>query len=110
MPTSPSTPNPKLAALLEREAAIKAKIAALQSREKAQARKDETRLKILVGAAFLADAELNPATGDIIREVLQRAITLDRDRDFLKSKGWWRDAATDSAAHAMPSTKKTANE
>ena len=55
-----STPaNPKLAALLKKEADLKAKIAAMQSREKAQARKDDTRLKIIVGAALLADAALN---------------------------------------------------
>jgi hypothetical protein len=81
--------NQKLEALRKREAQIKAQITKLVEQEKTKNRKDDTRLKVLIGAAFLADAALNPETCDIIKSILQRAITSQRDRDFLQTKGWF---------------------
>ena len=78
----------KLTALRERQARIKAKIEQLENQEKKQARKDDTRLKILVGAAMLADAERHRETSEAIRTVLARAITADRDKEFLAAKNW----------------------
>jgi large subunit ribosomal protein L7/L12 len=80
--------NLKLEALRKRETQIKAQITKLVEQEKMKSRKDDTRLKVLIGAAFLADAAIYPETCDIIKLILQRAITSQRDREFLTMKGW----------------------
>lgn len=77
----------KLATLLEKRAALEKQIATEQARETAKARKEDTRLKIIVGAAMLADMKLHPETRGGIVEVLQKAVTAPRDREFLTSKG-----------------------
>ena len=74
--------------LRKRAEQLKAKIAAIEARGAAVARKEDPRLKVLVGAALLADAKLRPQTALLIREVLARAVSTQRDRDFLQSKGW----------------------
>jgi len=51
-------------------------------------RKDDTRLKVLIGAAHIADAEVHEETRSAVKQVLERAITAERDREFLKEKGW----------------------
>jgi hypothetical protein len=80
--------NGKLEALRQRQAALNAQIAELEAREKARRRKEDTRLKVLVGAAILADVELHPETRAGVQAILKRAITAPRDREFLKAKGW----------------------
>ena len=84
----PKTDNEKLEALKKREAQLKAKISAIEAQAAARARKEDTRLKVLVGAALLADAKLHPATAEFIRATLARALSAQRDRDFLQAKGW----------------------
>ena len=74
--------------LREKQKQIQAKIDALEARNKVQARKDDTRLKVLIGAAFLADTEHHEETRGAVKAVLERAITASRDREFLKEKGW----------------------
>lgn len=81
-------PDERIESLKKQQAAIKEKIAKLEAQRSVQARKEETRLKVLVGAAMLADAKVNPATPGILLEILQRAITTERDRKFLEEKGW----------------------
>jgi large subunit ribosomal protein L7/L12 len=78
----------KLEALRKREAEIKARIAEAEAKEKAQSRKEDTRVKVLVGAAFLADIDKNPETRALVLSVVERAIVNPKDREFLKSKGW----------------------
>jgi hypothetical protein len=78
----------KLEALRKREATIKAQIAQLEASAKAIRRKEDTRLKVLVGAAILSDVELHPETRAGVEAVLKRAISAPRDREFLKGKGW----------------------
>jgi hypothetical protein len=80
--------NEKLEALRQRKARLEAQIAATEAVESAKKRKEDTRLKVLVGAAILADVELHPETRAGVETVLKRAISATRDRDFLKSKGW----------------------
>lgn len=82
------TANAKLEALRKKREQIAAQIAAVEAAEKKKARKEDTRLKVLVGAATLADVELHPETRAGVQAVLQRAITAPRDREFLKTKGW----------------------
>jgi len=76
----------KLVNLREQQAQLEAKISKLEVKQKLQARKDETRLKILVGAAVLADAARHSETGELLRTVLARGITADRDKEFLKDR------------------------
>jgi len=78
----------KIEALKARKAKIEQELAALKARENEQARKEDTRLKVLIGAAMLTDSKIRRKTEEMIEEVLQRAITKERDRAFLKSKGW----------------------
>ncbi len=78
----------KLETLQQRKAKLEQEIAALRARETAQERKEDTRLKVLIGAAMLADTKLNPQTVQFVEEILHRAITSERDRAFLQSKGW----------------------
>lgn len=78
----------RLEDLKKREAELKAKIATIEARKATEARKEDTRLKVVVGAALLADAEIHPDTVFFLRSVLPRAVTAPRDRDFLQAKGW----------------------
>ena len=82
------TDTERLADLKKQEQALKAKIATLEARKATEARKEENRLKVLVGAALLADAKDHPDTKALIRSVLPRAVVAQRDRDFLQAKGW----------------------
>jgi hypothetical protein len=58
--------NNKLETLEKQRARIQARIAEEEAKLKSKTRKEDTRLKILV----------------------ERGITIDRDREFLKTKGW----------------------
>jgi hypothetical protein len=80
--------NPKLAALLLQKSKIDERIAQIKAREQGIKRKEETHLKVLVGAALLADAVLHPDIHETIKTVLARAVKDPRDIEFLKTKGW----------------------
>ena len=81
-------PNSKLEILRSRQKEIAARIAEVEATEKAKSRKEDTRLKILIGAAFIADTDIHPETRVGVLSVLRRAIKAPRDAEFLKSKGW----------------------
>ena len=83
-----ATKNERLEALRKRANEIKAKIAAVEAMDKGRQRKDENRVKILVGAGVIADTVKNPETRAGVVSVLDRAITAPKDREFLKAKGW----------------------
>jgi hypothetical protein len=87
--TAMSNSNPKIEALKKRQAEILARIEQVQAMENAKRRKEDTRLKILIGAALLADTTLHPETRAGVLAVLRRAITAPRDVQFLQSKDWW---------------------
>ena len=78
----------KIDALKKQQEAIRAKIAEIESRDNAQKRKEDTRLKVIIGAAVLANTALHPETREGVVELLEKAITAPRDREFLKGKGW----------------------
>jgi hypothetical protein len=86
--TANNKPLSQLEALRQRAAKLKAQMATLEAKEKAKARTEDTRLKVLIGAAFLADVEQHEETRAGVKAVLERAITAPRDREFLKLKGW----------------------
>jgi hypothetical protein len=78
----------KLEALRKREAEIRAKIAEEETKRRKREEKDETRLKLLVGSAVLADVEKTPETKAAVVAVIDRGIGNPKDREFLKAKGW----------------------
>jgi hypothetical protein len=80
--------NDKIEALRKREAEIRAKIAAEETKRRKRDEKELNRIKLLVGGAFLADVEKNPDTRAGVVTVLERAIVAPKDRAFLKEKGW----------------------
>ncbi len=86
-PIEPKSEVNKLEALQRKKEEIQARISEEEAKLKAKTRKEETRLKILVGAAFLNDVEHHPETRATVLAVLERGITIDRDREFLKTKG-----------------------
>jgi hypothetical protein len=80
--------NTKLEALRKKRQQLAAQIAEVEAKEKLRLRKEDTRLKVLIGAAIIADVGLYPETRAGVEAVLKRAITADRDVQFLKGKGW----------------------
>jgi hypothetical protein len=78
----------QLDTLKGQRARIQARIAEIESREKRRVRKDDTRLKVIVGAACLADAGIHADTKTRLREILYRGVKAGRDREFLQLKGW----------------------
>jgi large subunit ribosomal protein L7/L12 len=78
----------KLDALRKRQEEIRAKIAEEESKRRKREEKEDTRLKLLVGSAVLADIEKTPETKAALLAVVERGITAPKDREFLKSKGW----------------------
>jgi len=89
--------NGRLEALRKRAAEIKAQLAEEEAKVKTQQRKDDTREKVLIGAAFLADMEKNPDTRQLVAGVLERAIVAPKDRAFLKGRGWFKRELITSA-------------
>jgi hypothetical protein len=78
----------KLDLLRKREAEIRAKIAEEQTKQRKREEREATRLKMLVGSAFLAEIGKNPETKTSVVAVLERDIEQPNDRAFLKAKGW----------------------
>lgn len=67
-----------------------------------RAKKDSTRQKILVGAALINEAAINPNFKSGLEKVLRRHLTAARDVEFLKTFGWELEHETEknSAASA----------
>ena len=74
----------RLAALKQKEAALKARIAKLENKAKAQDRKRDTRRKIIIGGAVMAHTKHDKAFGAALRQALQAAVTKDADREVIK--------------------------
>jgi hypothetical protein len=77
----------KLDALREKKAALEREIAALQVKENQKRRKEDTRTKIIVGAAILANMDLYPNTRAAVAEILRRAVTARRDKLLHTQRG-----------------------
>ena len=78
----------RVEALKQRKAEIEKKLASIEARERAKTRKEETRLKVLIGGGVLADAKIHPEIIELVQEILTRATTKERDRELLKASGW----------------------
>ena len=83
-----SKPKSTPEVLKEKQGKLQARINQIEARGKAENRKRDTRLKVLVGAACLADAAIHDDTRNMLRGIVERAVKAPRDREFLKSKGW----------------------
>ena len=82
------TPQDRTEALRQRKAKIEKQLAEIEARERAKARKEETRLKVLIGAGIMAHAKLHPQIIEHIQNILDAATPSKRDRDLLREKGW----------------------
>lgn len=78
----------KIEALRKRKEKIEKELASIEAREKEKLRKEETRLKVLLGGALVADAKANPETISRVQEILSRAVSSERDRALLTRHGW----------------------
>ena len=65
-----SKPKSTLEALKEKRERLQARISQIEARGKAENRKRDTRLKVLVGAACLADAAIHDDMKATVRAVL----------------------------------------
>jgi hypothetical protein len=81
--TKPDTPTSRLEVLKQRKAKLEAEIARMEKGERARQRSQETRRKILVGAAVLAEMEAEPSLKGVIQDILKRRLTQARDRALL---------------------------
>jgi len=83
----PSSAADRLAALKKRQDQLRAQIAAIEARERAEERKKDARRKIVIGAAVMAHAAIDPEFARELRRVLRLAVTRDFDKaaieDFL---------------------------
>jgi len=87
MSNTSGKPTTKLEALKERQAALRKQIVLAKARKNRQARKEVARLRLLVGTAYLQDSQTEAAKA-AVKAVLDRTIAAERDRAFLRSKGW----------------------
>jgi len=91
---------------------IKARVAELRARQKAEDRKKDAHRKIVVGAAVMAHIKIDPQFRKDLRDALNKAVTDPKQRDVipdLLSEQAFQDAmraaakrAADEAAPAEP--------
>ncbi len=70
----------KLADLIKQKQQLEARRLTLLASKKSADHKLDTRRKIIVGAAVLAHAELNPHFSPVLRDILSVAVQRDIDR------------------------------
>lgn len=70
----------RIAALQTKRDQIEQRLKALSVQETARKRKEETRRKIIIGAAVLAHAEVDAQFGALLRAALGKAVTREIDR------------------------------
>jgi hypothetical protein len=89
MPSPPAaTPDSdRLKKLRQQQEELAQKIRLEESRLKEQARKDDTRRKIIAGAVALDLAEQNSQFRALLYEAMNQAVTAERDRDLLGLAG-----------------------
>lgn len=74
------TTSKKLAEFLEKQKQLQAQIQVLKQRENAVERKKDTRRKILIGGAVLAKIKRGEWPYQQLVDLLDEALTLERDR------------------------------
>jgi hypothetical protein len=69
----------RIKALKEKQDALAKQVNALQQREKSEARKRDTRRKIIVGGLVLAYMEKDPAFADVVRGLVKHGVSRPHD-------------------------------
>lgn len=80
---SNDTPASKLEKLRQRREKLNAEIARAEKAERDRQRAQDTRRKIVLGAALLSELEQDPALRAQVRGILSRRLTQERDRALL---------------------------
>lgn len=78
----------RIEALRKREAALKAAIAAEQTKIQKRKERDHARLVTIVGSALLEQASNVPDFRFMLKQALQGVAMRDADRAFLAAKDW----------------------
>ncbi|MGN2754983.1 hypothetical protein [Aliivibrio fischeri] len=74
----------KLEQLKQKQSALLARIKQEEAKQKTKERKEETRMKILLGAMILEEMKANTTTNEEIRKRLNIYLTKERDRGLFK--------------------------
>jgi hypothetical protein len=83
--------SPRRSLLIRKKERIENQLAAIDARGREQKRKRDTRMKVIVGAAVLAHARLDPDFAAKLHDVLLRAVVRPADRAFLLNEtNAWR--------------------
>lgn len=77
------TPEEKIAELEQQEAQLKARILREKARARQQARKLDTRQKVIIGGMVKAHCEIDPAFKSQIDQLLDQHVRRDADRKAL---------------------------
>jgi hypothetical protein len=105
--TSPAEASARRETLVRRKSQIEHQLAAFDAREQEAKRKRDTRRKIIVGAAVLAHAEVDPSFAVMLQSVLQRAVVRPKDRSFLAlDRGMWKSAKAETTTRAQRMVKE----
>ncbi len=91
---------------------IKARMAELKARQKAEDRKKDNHRKIVVGAAVMAHIKLDPQFRKDVREALNKAVTEPRHRNVipdLLSEEAFQEAMRAAAKRAAEEAKDAAD-
>ena len=83
MPRARKSLDDKIAELNERQQQLTARRLSLLASKKTADRKLDTRRKIIIGAAVLTHAELNPPFSAVLRDILSVAVRRDIDRQVI---------------------------
>jgi large subunit ribosomal protein L7/L12 len=74
----------KLEQLKQKQSALIARIKQEEAKQKTRTRKEETRMKILLGAMLLEEMKSSTKTNEEIRERLKSYLTKEHDRQLFK--------------------------
>ena len=74
----------KLEQLKQKQSALIARIKQEEAKQKTRTRKEETRMKILLGAMLLEEMKSSKKTNEEIRERLKIYLTKERDRQLFE--------------------------
>lgn len=92
------TAKSRLETLKEKKEKLEEQLKTLEAREKAKQKKEEDRLKSIIGESMLADCKIAPSTAFFVKDILKKSTIPERDRDFLRRKGWLENDATEEKA------------
>lgn len=96
-----------IAAQRKKQKQLAAKLAQLDAREKSSTRKQDSHLKIIIGAAAMAHARNNGTWAKQLFDVLHKATTKDRDLQLIEA--WFKNLAEEqklSRPQVVPSLKQ----